>query len=347
MINLRYHIVSIVAVFLALGIGIAMGTSFIDGVIVQQLENRVADLETDRNQAAEEVTRLTDALTESEATDAAFERAASGALFTRRLDDAPVMIIAAAGVEDSAVELARRALASSGADYGGVVTISEALDLDDPDRRLVLGRVLGVTAELADDGSDPLRVRLSERLGAALLPEAPTPGATVAGTRLFEVAVAALANPESPSLSAVPDPFGPGDDVLSELLSAGFLSYDPAGVVIPDLDRLPRSGSRFLLLGGPQSTAATTEVLGLVLLQLLRAETAPAVVASTGDGTVPDPFLDRYRGDGSFAGAVSTVDTVGELAGVSAAILALDGIGEFPPRDYGNRADATSLLPIR
>ncbi|MEM9037607.1 MAG: copper transporter [Actinomycetota bacterium] len=347
MINLRYHIVSIVAVFLALGIGIAMGTSFIDGVIVQQLENRVADLEADRDEAADEVTRLNEALASAEADENAFEIVASGSLFTRRLDEDPVMIMAADGVDEAAVALARRALASSGADYAGVVTISDAFDLDDPDRREVLGRLLGVSPELAEDGSDPLRDRLSERLGAALLPEAPTPAPIVAGSRLTGIAEAVLADPESPSLPGVSDPFGPGDDVLSDLLAAGFLSYDPAGVVAPDLNRLPRAGSRYLLLGSPEAAEATAEVLGLVLLQLLRSEPAPAVVASTGDGSIEDPFLDRYRGDGSFAGAVSTVDTVGELAGVSAAILALDGIGDFPPGDFGRRDDATALLPFR
>ena len=41
MINLRYHIVSLVAVFLALALGIVMGSTVIDKAIVDELRDRV------------------------------------------------------------------------------------------------------------------------------------------------------------------------------------------------------------------------------------------------------------------------------------------------------------------
>ena len=45
MINFRYHLVSIVAVFLALGIGIIMGTAVIDRAVVDRLERQQDDLD--------------------------------------------------------------------------------------------------------------------------------------------------------------------------------------------------------------------------------------------------------------------------------------------------------------
>ena len=45
MVNLRYHIVSIVAVFLALGIGIVMGSTVVDRGIVDVLNRRVDGVE--------------------------------------------------------------------------------------------------------------------------------------------------------------------------------------------------------------------------------------------------------------------------------------------------------------
>lgn len=347
MINLRYHIVSIVAVFLALGIGVAMGTSFIDGVIVNQLESRVEDLETSRDDAEEEAEQLREALAADEAADTVFQVVGSGSLFTRRLDGVPVMIFAADGVDDADIALARRALASSAADYGGVVTISEAFDLEDPDRREVLARVLRVDDD-PESETDPLREELSRRLGLTLLPEAPLPGAVVAGSRQVDVAAAVLADPADPPLGPVPDVLGPGDDLLSDLLAAGFVAYDPSGVISPDLGRLPRAGSRFLLIGSPESGAAALDVMELIVLQLLRAEPPPVVVASTAVAEPgEDPFLDRFRGDGAFAGAESTVDGLADLQGVSAAVLALDGIGLLAPDDYGRRSDASALLPVR
>ena len=46
-INLRYHIVSIVAVFLAVRIGLALGSTFVDSVLVSELEDQVDKFEAD------------------------------------------------------------------------------------------------------------------------------------------------------------------------------------------------------------------------------------------------------------------------------------------------------------
>ena len=51
MINLRYHIISIVAVFLALGIGLALGSTFVDSILVNELEDQVDEFEADRREA--------------------------------------------------------------------------------------------------------------------------------------------------------------------------------------------------------------------------------------------------------------------------------------------------------
>lgn len=66
MINIRFHVVSLVAVFLALGVGVAMGASFIDRATVENMRGRVDDLETrfrergDRLGAYREMVQLDD-----------------------------------------------------------------------------------------------------------------------------------------------------------------------------------------------------------------------------------------------------------------------------------------------
>ncbi|MEO1064895.1 MAG: copper transporter [Actinomycetota bacterium] len=342
MINLRYHIVSIVAVFLALGIGIAMGTSFIDGVIVERLESSLEELENQRDEDAEELARLNEALARDEVDDDTFVLAATGAVFSKRLEDVPVMIITADGVDDDAVAFTRRALAASGATFGGVVSVSSRLDLDDPETLVAVANVLRIDAD-----PEIVRDELARRLGLTLLPEAPQLVAGSIGSRLGDVAAAVLASPESPDLDQPGDVLGPDDDLFPVLVAAGLLDYDPAGVVAPDLNQLPRLGTRFLVAGGPDIDPAAGGVLRLVVLQLLRSEPPPVVVASTVGPTGDAPFLDSFRGDGSFAGLVPTVDGLGTIEGVTAAVLALDGIGELGPADYGRREDATSLLPVR
>jgi len=67
MINLRYHIVSIAAVFLALAIGLALGSTFVDSVLVSNLESRVDQLQADTESAIERQASAEGALGEAEA----------------------------------------------------------------------------------------------------------------------------------------------------------------------------------------------------------------------------------------------------------------------------------------
>ena len=60
MINLRYHIVSITAVFLALGIGLAFGAAFIDRATVEALNRNLTDIENQNSALEEENAELQD-----------------------------------------------------------------------------------------------------------------------------------------------------------------------------------------------------------------------------------------------------------------------------------------------
>lgn len=58
MISFRYHIVSLVAVFLALAVGIVVGTTALNGPITRDLRSQVDGLKSDRSQLAEQVKAL-------------------------------------------------------------------------------------------------------------------------------------------------------------------------------------------------------------------------------------------------------------------------------------------------
>src|ERR671918_510521 len=49
MINFRFHIVSLTAVLLALGIGLVLGTTFLDDATVDELKDQLEGLESDLN----------------------------------------------------------------------------------------------------------------------------------------------------------------------------------------------------------------------------------------------------------------------------------------------------------
>ena len=56
MISFRYHVVTIVAVFVALAVGLLMGTAFLDQGLVSDLQNRTASLSNKVSQLQGEVT---------------------------------------------------------------------------------------------------------------------------------------------------------------------------------------------------------------------------------------------------------------------------------------------------
>jgi hypothetical protein len=58
MINLRYHIVSLTAVFLAIGIGLTLGSTFLDRATVDNLQGQLESLETRLQERDEQIDEL-------------------------------------------------------------------------------------------------------------------------------------------------------------------------------------------------------------------------------------------------------------------------------------------------
>ena len=58
MINFRYHLVSLTAVFLALGVGLLLGTTFLDDALENQLRSDLEELEHDLDRAGERNSEL-------------------------------------------------------------------------------------------------------------------------------------------------------------------------------------------------------------------------------------------------------------------------------------------------
>ncbi len=58
MISFRYHLVSIIAVFLALALGIVVGTTALNGPITKDLRHQVDALKNDRNSLSDQVKQL-------------------------------------------------------------------------------------------------------------------------------------------------------------------------------------------------------------------------------------------------------------------------------------------------
>lgn len=141
MVDFRYHLVSIVSVFLALALGIVIGTTALNGQLPGDLANRVEGLSEDKR-------GLEDALREQQRLTAAGDevvgRMAPG-LVADVLQDQRVLLLSTADVPSGVPEQLTSLLEAAGATVPVVVQLRPALT--DPARRDELAGVLGGVSE--------------------------------------------------------------------------------------------------------------------------------------------------------------------------------------------------------
>jgi outer membrane murein-binding lipoprotein Lpp len=339
-INLRYHIVSIVAVFLALGIGLALGSTFISGAVVSRLEDDIDDLRAERADLQAEVDRLDaelDAVVESQEQ---FEQAALPIIAGGRLDGSRLVVLAVEGVDPEVVDEIEIGLAGSAGEFAGTLWITDRFAIDDDADRSDLATVLDAAA-----GTD-LQGTLETRLAGALAPAEPIDTAVVLGSVLNEVTGELLQD----DALAVAAPVEPATrPLVADLVDAGFLRLDEDASALGDVDPedLIVHGTRYIVVSGEGAVVPDSQVVLPVLRAMAAApEPVPAIATDSSpvviDGTTP-AFIEAIRSDPVLSTAVSTVDNVIEFSGLLAAYTALDQIPFVG--HYGVGAEAQSLLP--
>lgn len=111
MISFRQHVVTIVAIFLALALGMLAGSAFIQPRLVDQLRAQVEDQRGMMDALRAQVGELRDRL----GAERAFNDAALGHLTQGRLLGQRIVVVAQEGLDDRALSEARRALEEAGA----------------------------------------------------------------------------------------------------------------------------------------------------------------------------------------------------------------------------------------
>lgn len=339
MINLRYHVVSITAVFLALGIGIAMGSSFLGAAAVDRVDDNIRDVSreaaqarSDRDEAQEEVERL------GQLEEEMYEQGPP-TQFTNDLTDVPVVLIAASGADDDSLDAVRTALASSQAQYDGLLRANDKLV--DEGFSEELAEVIDVApderGQLLDDVAVALGGELSEHSGPADDAVPPEPGE-------------ALPPPDEPSPPGAPSP--PEPSVLRSLIETDFLSWEPADAG-PDADAvLTGAGYRYVVVTSADPEAPTAGLI-VPLLEAMAADgPAPVVLASAAVGADAEEreanraaSLAVVREDETLRARISTVDDLEVFAGIAAVVGVVEEL-EGPVRGhYGLDDDRDALLP--
>jgi hypothetical protein len=140
-ISWRYHLVTIVAVFLALAIGLLIGTAFLNDRLVADLRARTESIRQDRDAMASELRALR-----------RLAEIVAPFLVERRLEDLDVVILTYAGSDGESLARARAAIERAGGRVITTVELQPALSSPSPEDLPRLAAILDLPID-TDAGS--------------------------------------------------------------------------------------------------------------------------------------------------------------------------------------------------
>jgi copper transport outer membrane protein MctB len=160
MINLRYHIVSLAAVFLALGIGVVMGTTVVDKGVAATLQRRAQAAERRADRIEDDKTQLQRQLSLWDR----FGKDDLLSLVRERLARQSAILIIEDGADTALVDQTAATLQSAGAVVGGRVRLSDKWRLEQDAAAEQLSAAIGVQTDdetkLLGDAASLLAARL-------------------------------------------------------------------------------------------------------------------------------------------------------------------------------------------
>ncbi|MGP4021331.1 copper transporter [Saccharopolyspora sp. 5N708] len=308
MISLRYHIVSIAAVFLALAVGVVMGSSSVSDRLLAGLGDQRQSLQDQVNALNSERTALRAQVAAADR----FDSTVGPMAVQDQLAQRSVVLITSADTSDQQRDAVAQLLRTAGADVTGEVHLGHAFT--DPDR------------------ADQLRLVVTELLPAGVqLPTAADPG-TLAGGLIGPLT---LLNPQSGQPQT-------GDQeraaAFAGLADGGFATASPG--LRPAQLAVVLTGGR-IDGDGAGDQAAT---LARFATQIDRAGQGAVLAGDAGsaDGT---GAVGVARADPAIASILSTVDNMGSGAGRVAVVLAVREQADRQSGHYGVASSAQGPVP--
>ena len=305
MIDFRYHLVSITAVLLALGLGVILGSAVLGGPFLDQLEQQLEDLDRRNGELRADITELSAEVRRAEG----FERAIEPHLLTGSLQGRRVVLIQFDGTAAELVDSTRDAIERSEGEISAVLTLTDKLSLVDEVAQDQLALAVQSSAsspeQLAADAAGALAQSLAAAAGS---PEAPRPGIL------------------------------PAAELLQDLEQADFTAVES------ERDEVVPRGASFVVLGGA-AEAAPLDAAGFAipLVEELGELGAQVLVAEASDSAWG--LLVAIRDDAESREVASSVDHAETPMGRIALVLTLASREREDTGHYGVGDGATDLLP--
>jgi Copper transport outer membrane protein, MctB len=313
LINFRYHLVSLTAVFLALAVGITMGATVVQKATVDVLNSRIKHVESDVRDTESQNAQLRgqlDLLTRS-------ARDTAALAMSHRLQGVDVMILSVDSADHTALDNLKDGLKQAGATVEGTLNFTARLRLDKPEDVAALAKLLNV-------GSlDPatLRTTLVSRMAASWTSRAQA--ATSVSLPLTALRQQALISWDAPIRPGV----------------------DPVTLALP--------GTRFVVVSDASAAVPNDQLALPLIDDLAAGLAHRVVAVEAGhdatakQGAVRAALVGPVRRDTDLAGKVSTVDNLEDPFGKVAVVYALADLSDSPPKvgHYGVGPGAGRYLP--
>ncbi len=311
-IDFRYHLVSIVSIFLALAVGIVLGSGPLKETLGNQLTDEVKALRASKAQLNSQLA----AATRGNETRDSFADVLMPALIGGRLSGKTVAMVLLPGADAGVVKRTTTSLVRAGAKIGSTVTLTDAWS--DPAKQDFRTTLIGQVAVAA---------KVTTPVATELLP----------GTVLAKGILAARGRTGGKQDSATAS-------ALDGLKAGGLLAYAPSSISLASSAVVVGAPA-----AAPGDTTAAARAASYVdMTRALDSAAAGAVVveqSDKADPTAADGLVAAVRGDADSAKTVGTVDDADLPMGQIAMVLALREQYSGGNGAYGLANDATSPVP--
>jgi len=305
-INFRYHVVSLTAVFLALAIGLVVGTAALNGPVADSLKNQVSALSKDNSNYRDQANQYRDELNHTQT----FAAELAPALLTGKLAGRRILLVALPDSQDY-VDQVKQMLITAGAIVTAKVTVLDKFF--DPANNTEL-------LDLAETGSQPSIPPLGLPLNSD--------GVQTSSALL---ALGLLQRPQG--------------EVAATDLTALLTAYSKQNYIAVDSGAKTGADSTVIVAGLPAvDKDAAKKAQFAVTLAREFARSKPVVVA--GNGVGDGNLVSEIRSDPTLVKTISTVDDGTTTQGqVATAMAVIQRVVQNQVGQYGVSAGATSQVP--
>jgi hypothetical protein len=309
MISLRQHAFSLASVFLALAVGVVLGSGFLSDTLLSSLRDEKRDLYMQINGLNDQKNVLTEKLSAANN----FDNQLVGRIVHDALGGKTVVVFRTPDAKDDDVAAVSKLVGQAGGSVTGTVSLTqEFVDANSAEklRTVVNSSILPAGAQLStklvDQGS-----QAGDLLGITL-----------------------LSNPNpTPAVEDVQR-----DTVLAALRDTGFITYQPA-------DHIGAANAAVVVTGGAIPQDAGNQGVSVARFSAALAPHGSGALLAGRDGSATGgAAVAVTRADAGMAAAISTVDDIEAAPGRITAILGLhDLINGGHVGQYGTGHGATSI----